>query len=114
MLRGDQKWGAFRAAEAFVLPSHQENFGFVVAEAMACGKPVLTTDKVNTWREVQDCGAGMVADDDLEGVTRLLEHFLGLSPEEKQAMGQRARQGFLEKFDISRMAPQLIQALRGN
>jgi len=50
----------------------------------------------------------------LEGVTRLLEHFLGLSPEEKQAMGQRARQGFLEKFDISRMAPQLIQALRGN
>jgi hypothetical protein len=36
----------------------------------------------------------MVADDDLEGVTRLLEHFLGLSPEEKQAMGQRARQVF--------------------
>jgi glycosyltransferase involved in cell wall biosynthesis len=34
MLRGDQKWEAFRAAEAFVLPSHQENFGFVVAEAM--------------------------------------------------------------------------------
>ena len=44
----------------------------------------------------------------------MLEHFLGLSLEEKQAMGQRARQGFLEKFDISRMAPQLIQALRGN
>jgi glycosyltransferase involved in cell wall biosynthesis len=67
MLRGDQKWGAFRAAEAFVLPSHQENFGLVVAEAIACGKPVLTTDKSIHGREVQDCGAGMVADDDLEG-----------------------------------------------
>jgi len=40
MLTGDAKWGAFRAAEFFVLPSHQENFGIVVAEAMALGKPL--------------------------------------------------------------------------
>jgi glycosyltransferase involved in cell wall biosynthesis len=39
MLSGDLKWGAFHAAEAFVLPSHQENFGIAVAEAMACGVP---------------------------------------------------------------------------
>ena len=45
---------------------------------MACGKPVLTTDKVNTWREVQDSGAGFVAQDDLEGITQLLEQFHGL------------------------------------
>ncbi len=40
MLQGAAKYGAFRAAEAFVLPSHQENFGIVVAEALACGTPV--------------------------------------------------------------------------
>jgi glycosyltransferase involved in cell wall biosynthesis len=114
MLSGDPKWGAFRAAEAFVLPSHQENFGIVVAEAMACGKPVLTTDKVNTWREVQDSGAGFIANDDLEGVTGLLKQFLELSTEDKHAVGQRARQGFVEKFDIGTMAPQLIEAFRGN
>lgn len=114
MLTGDQKWGAFRAAEAFVLPSHQENFGMVIAEAMACGKPVLTTNKVNTWREIEDCGAGFIANDTLEGITGLLEQFLNLPPDEKQAMGRRARQGFVEKFDIGTMAPQLIQALRGN
>ena len=114
MLSGDPKWGAFRAAEAFVLPSHQENFGIVVAEAMACGKPVLTTDKVNTWREVQDSGAGLIANDDLEGITGLLKQFLELSTEDKRAMGQRARQGFVEKFDIGTMAPQLIEAFRGN
>ena len=111
MLKDDLKWGAFRAAEAFILPSHQENFGIVIAEAMACGKPVLTTDKVNTWREVQDSGAGLVANDDLEGITRLLEQFLDLPPEEKQAMGQRARQGFVEKFDIGTMGSRLMQAL---
>jgi glycosyltransferase involved in cell wall biosynthesis len=114
MLQGDQKWGAFRAAEAFVLPSHQENFGMVIAEAMACGKPVLTTDKVNTWREVQDSGAGLIGNDDLDGITRLLEQFLDLSFDEKQAMGQRARLGFVEKFAIGAKGSRLMQALRGS
>ena len=42
MLQGDLKWGAFRAADAFILPSHQENFGIVVAEALSANLPVLT------------------------------------------------------------------------
>ena len=112
MLKGDQKWGAFRASEAFVLPSHQENFGMVIVEAMACGKPVLTTDKVNTWREVLDSGAGIIEADDLEGITRLLEQFLGLSSEEKKAMGQRSRQGFVEKFAIGTKGSRMMQAIR--
>lgn len=114
MLRGDLKWGAFRACDAFVLPSHQENFGIVIAEAMACGKPVLTTFKVNTWREVEGSGSGCVESDDLPGVTRLLERYLDLPPEEKKEMGRRARQCFVEKFDIRAMAPQLIEALRAS
>jgi glycosyltransferase involved in cell wall biosynthesis len=112
MLTGDLKWGAFHASSAFVLPSHQENFGIVVAEAMACGKPVLTTLKVNTWREVQDCGGGFIVNDDLDGVTQMLEQFLGLSAEERQSIGARARVGFREKFDLGSLAPQLIEALR--
>jgi glycosyltransferase involved in cell wall biosynthesis len=45
MLSGDLKWGAFHAAEAFILPSHQENFGIAVAEALACGVPVLISEQ---------------------------------------------------------------------
>ena len=94
------------------MPSHQENFGIVVAEAMACGTPVLTTFKVNTWREVEESGAGMVANDDLAGITGLLDRFLALPAAEKGAMGRRARQGFVARFDIGTMGPQLIQTLR--
>src|SRR6185369_16511419 len=47
LLSGDAKWGAFHGCEAFVLPSHQENFGIAVAEALACGKPVLISNQVN-------------------------------------------------------------------
>ena len=61
MLTGSLKWGAYRCADALILPSHQENFGIVVAEAMACGTPVLISDKVNIWREVLGAGAGLVA-----------------------------------------------------
>ncbi len=112
MLKGELKWGAFRAAEAFVLPSHQENFGIVVAEALACGKPVLTTDKVATWREVDAYNAGFVDSDDLAGVTRLIERYAALAPREKSEMGARAREAYVERFDIGAMAPQLIEILR--
>ncbi len=76
MLAGDAKWGAFRAAEAFILPSHQENFGIVVAEAMACGTPVLLTDKVNIWREAKASGGGLVGPDTPEGIENLLRCWL--------------------------------------
>src|SRR6185437_1538003 len=49
-LAGSLKWGAFSASELFVIPSHQENFGIVVAEAMSCNLPVVMSNKVNIWR----------------------------------------------------------------
>src|ERR1043165_6384839 len=72
MLMGDEKWGAISGAEAFVLPSHQENFGIAVAESLACSVPVLISNKVNIWRGIQEDGAGLVADDTLDGVSAML------------------------------------------
>src|SRR5690606_39791764 len=63
MLEGAEKWGAFSGCEAFILPSHQENFGIAVVEAMACGKPVLISNKVNIWQEIITGGGGLVGED---------------------------------------------------
>ncbi len=111
-LFGDLKWGAYRVAEAFVLPSHQENFGLAVVEALACGVPVIISDKVNIWREIAARQAGFVGKDDEAGLTGALERWLALTPDEKKNMQGCAYRAFLECFDASRAAQALIQTIR--
>jgi glycosyltransferase involved in cell wall biosynthesis len=111
MLSGAMKWGAFAAADAFVLSSHQENFGIAVVEALACGTPVLISNKVNIWREIVDAGAGFTDGDDAAGTERLLNRWLALSPSDADAMRVKARQCFQQKFDIERATDSLLEVL---
>lgn len=112
MLRDELKWGALRTAEAMILPSHQENFGFVVAEAMACGTPVLISNKVNIWREVLEAQAGLVEPDTVEGTCMLLRKFAAMSRDERQRMRINAMEGFAHFFDVETAARELAQTLR--
>jgi glycosyltransferase involved in cell wall biosynthesis len=111
MLTGDVKWGAFRASDAFILPSHQENFGIAVAEALACGLPVLISNQVNIWREVQLHRAGLIESDDLEGTRLLLERWLHMPPDQRRAMRDRAGECYRERFDVERTANMLVRLL---
>ena len=112
MLSGDQKWGAFYAAEAFVLPSHQENFGIAVAEALSCGVPVLLSDKVNIAAEIARDGAGMMESDTAEGTLELLKRWLARGAEEREAMSARALDTFRARYDMregAKAIPQLFE-----
>jgi glycosyltransferase involved in cell wall biosynthesis len=95
-----------------VLASHQENFGVVVAEALAVGLPTLISNKVNIWREIEADGAGMVADDTLHGTCNLLRAYLEKSKDEVQDMRQRARRCFEKHFEINRAALTLQALLK--
>ena len=65
-LSGEAKFSALAAADLFLLPSQQENFGIAVAEALQAGVPVILTKSVNIWREIEDAEAGIaVTGDDL-------------------------------------------------
>ncbi len=112
MLQGDIKWGAFHACEVFCLPSHQENFGIVVAEALACGKPVLISNKVNIWREIYADQAGFVSDDTYDGTVQLLVRWLQLDDVGYTAMSDRARVCFQQRFHIQRAAERLIEIVK--
>jgi glycosyltransferase involved in cell wall biosynthesis len=63
MVRGAQRTSLYQAADLFVLPTHQENFGLVLVEALACGTPVITTKGVDIWPELEQAGSAIVSPD---------------------------------------------------
>jgi glycosyltransferase involved in cell wall biosynthesis len=108
-LAGTLKWGAFSASEVFVLPSHQENFGIVVAEAMACGLPVIVSDKVNIWREIVNYSAGLVGTDTLEGTKASLQRWSALTAEEIAALRVHSKLCFSEMFDFNATSKKVLE-----
>lgn len=111
-LSGDDKWAAFHACDVFALPSHHENFGIAVAEAMGCAKPVLISNQVNIWREIEAGGGGFVAPDDAVGTRQNLARWLALSPEQSQAMGRNALATFQQRFTVEAMTAGVLSAIK--
>lgn len=111
MLQGDEKWGAFRAAEAFILPSHQENFGIAVVEALACGVPVLISNRINIWRELVEDRAGIVGEDTASGTRSLLRQWLTMDAWEQAQMRASAKGCFDRRFSADEAADALLSAL---
>ena len=111
MITGNLKWGAFQSAEAFVLPSHQENFGIAVVEALSCGLPVMISPAVNIANEIKQDGAGLVEPDNLIGTSQLFRRWLALSEAEKDSMGIAARQCFKARFHSSLTSTSITRAI---
>jgi glycosyltransferase involved in cell wall biosynthesis len=109
MLRGDPKWGAFHASEAFVLPSHQENFGIAAVEALACAKPVLLSDKVNIAADIAREGAAIVEPDTVTGTGRLLERWIELQPAKRERMALQALECFRTRYDMRENAKMIAK-----
>jgi glycosyltransferase involved in cell wall biosynthesis len=110
-LYGEIKWAAMMGAEAYVLPSHQENFGISVAEALACSVPVLITNKINIWREIVAEGGGLVDNDDVSGISRLLQRWSSLHAQERSSMRNHARACFLNHFEITKTSINLFKII---
>ena len=112
MLEGDIKWGAFYGCEAFILPSHQENFGIAVVEAMACAKPVLISNQVNIWREIEKANAGLICEDTEAGVLAMLKYWTKEAEENKKTMGIRASKVFKTHYAIDKAAARMIACVQ--
>lgn len=63
MVRGSAKISLYQLADLFVLPTSQENFGIVLAEALACGTPTITTKGVDIWPELETSGGAVILND---------------------------------------------------
>lgn len=106
-----ERWAMFDGADVFALPSRSENFGIVVAEAMARGCPVLVTDGVQANEHVKRAGAGVVtattADAVSDGLNRLLA-----DAATRADIGNRGRAYAREQFDWDRIAGRLADIYR--
>jgi glycosyltransferase involved in cell wall biosynthesis len=111
-LNGGLKWGALHASEVLALPSHAENFGIAVVEALACGVPVLLSKEVNIWREIEADGAGFAAHADIPGVTSLLEQWLAITEERRAGIRANALRSFAKRFELEHFADEFIACLK--
>lgn len=108
MLLGDDKWGALQCAEAFVLPSHQENFGIAVAESLSVGVPVLISKSVNIWADIVADEAGTAGDDTEVGFEQQMMDWMNLPPAQVARMRRRARRCFKRRYTSKRAAISLL------
>lgn len=106
MLQGEDKMAAFADADMFVLPSYSENFGIALVEAMACGLPVITSNKVNIWREVEQTGAGIVINCDADELATAIEDLLKDKCARKK-YGENGRKRVEQKYHWNKVAVQL-------
>lgn len=111
-LYGDQKWLALRAAEIFVLPSHCETFPVAVLEALACGTPVLITDRVCIHPEIRDGKAGIVCKDELGSLKEALDEWLRLGSAERAIYSSAAYRCFRERFELRSAIERQIEVIR--
>jgi glycosyltransferase involved in cell wall biosynthesis len=98
MVRGDDKYALFRAADVFVLPTSQENWGFVILEAMASGVPVITTKGVDIWPELQRSGGARIVETDVETLATAIRSLLE-DRTLRLTMGQAGREWVRTTFD---------------
>jgi glycosyltransferase involved in cell wall biosynthesis len=110
MLTNDAKWGAFYECEAFVLPSHQENFGIALVEALACGKPGLISNQVNIWVEVASESGGIVENDSEDGTYEMLKKWTQMTAEEKSRMAMQAKKIYLKYFTVDQIVQNYLTA----
>lgn len=111
MLDDVAKAGALAAAEVFVLPSHSENFGVAVVEALAAKCPVIISNKVDIYDTIRGTKSGLVCRDTMEGLSEALAEWRDMTPFERERMRMNGRRCFEENFTIRRSADLLTTTL---
>jgi glycosyltransferase involved in cell wall biosynthesis len=108
---GDLKQAILASASLFVLPSECENFGIVVAEALAQQCPVIAT-KETPWADLVEFGCGWHVDGQRESLKGELSRAMSLNDEQRMEMGKRGRALILERYSWPKLASQMIEVYR--
>jgi glycosyltransferase involved in cell wall biosynthesis len=103
----DKKWKMYKSADLFVLPTLSENFGIAIAEALACGVPVITT-RGAPWKELITHQCGWQIEFGVEPLVQTLREAFELDSELRE-MGLRGRALIQEKYTWPSIAQKMIE-----
>ena len=104
---GAEKVCLLQSADFFVLPTYSENFGIVVAEALACGTPVITTHGT-PWKELEDFACGWYIQVGLGALEKHLQKAISASEEDLKRMGLHGRKLVENKFTVQAVAQKFL------
>lgn len=108
---GDGKLHTYRAASLYVLPTHSENFGVTVAEALAAGTPAIVTSGA-PWAGLAEQGAGWWIEPGVDSLVACLEKALMTSPRRLAEMGRAGRDWMLRDYSWRRIGAQFSLVYR--
>ena len=111
MLSGREKLEAFAGSDVFVLPSYSENFGMAAVEAMACNLPIIISNQVGIYKEVESAKAGLIIHTDYNELYDATWKILN-NKQESLEMGRRGRKLVEEQFSIEKVADKMIKAFK--
>ena len=101
----------YRSADLFVLPTHSENFGSVVIEALARSVPVICSQGA-PWRELEECNCGWWVEDSVNALADTLQKVMSLSQEDRRAMGVRGCELVKRKYTWDAVVTALIDGYK--
>jgi len=108
LLTGKDKLMAFYGSDLFVLPSYSENFGVAVVEAMACGIPIVVSDKVGISREIIQYNAGTIVKTNVEDVYNGIKNVFSNLDKAKE-MALNGKKMVHNLYDINKVADEMIK-----
>lgn len=107
----EHKWALYEEAQMFILPSYSENFGNVVAEAMAMACPVIVTPEVGLASLLLETGSGVVADGEAHALAAAVRK-LHADPVARQEMGLSGRKTVTERLSWDAVAARMESVYR--
>jgi glycosyltransferase involved in cell wall biosynthesis len=105
---GDARTDLYAGSDLFVLPSFSENFGLVIAEALSCEVPVITT-RATPWQELQDLRCGWWIETGVDPLMRALREAFSLPPQALHEMGRRGRQLIESNYTWEPIGRQMLE-----
>ncbi len=106
-----RKWELYRESDLFILPTHSENFGISVAEALASGLPVITTTGA-PWRGLVEHQSGWWVDPSVDDLARALQEATSNQSHSLKLMGERGREWVARDFSWKGIAQSMLKGYK--